>query len=77
MSKGDFQLSNRYDLDNYIVCHFSEPKPGTCPAVDGGFGTCAEECQHDMDCEGHQKCCSNGCGHTCVNAIPGTVMILY
>ena len=48
-----------------------EPRPGTCPAVEGGFGTCAEECQHDMDCGGQQKCCSNGCGHTCVDALPG------
>ena len=38
-----------------------------CPAVeDGGFGTCAEECEFDVDCPRGHKCCSNGCGHTCV-----------
>ena len=54
----------------------SEPRPGTCPAVEGSFGTCVEECQHDIDCTGEgQKCCSNGCGHVCVDAVPG--MYLY
>ena len=51
---------------------FSEQRPGTCPAaVDGVVGTCAEECAHDMECGLGQKCCSNGCGHTCVYVVPG------
>ncbi|XP_078000283.1 uncharacterized protein LOC144452853 isoform X2 [Glandiceps talaboti] len=47
----------------------SEPvveKPGTCPAVEPGLvGTCVEECNSDHDCDGEDKCCSNGCGHVC------------
>ena len=40
--------------------------------MEGSFGTCVEECQHDINCTGEgQKCCSNGCGHVCVNAVPG------
>nr|XP_006822461.1 PREDICTED: neurogenic locus notch homolog protein 1-like [Saccoglossus kowalevskii] len=42
-------------------------KPGSCPAVtDDTVGTCVEECSYDHDCFDDQKCCSNGCGHTCV-----------
>ncbi|XP_052216813.1 kielin/chordin-like protein [Dreissena polymorpha] len=38
-------------------------KPGVCPRP--GFGVCWEECSSDHDCPGVQKCCFNGCGHTC------------
>jgi hypothetical protein len=42
-----------------------------CPAAtDGMMGACVEDCMNDMDCEGKQKCCSNGCGHMCVNPMP-------
>ena len=45
-----------------------------CPRVDGDVvGTCAEECEHDIDCSGDGKCCSNGCGHVCMTPIPGKV----
>uniref|UniRef100_A0AAV2LXZ6 WAP domain-containing protein n=1 Tax=Knipowitschia caucasica TaxID=637954 RepID=A0AAV2LXZ6_KNICA len=27
---------------------------------------CAEYCSSDTDCEGHMKCCYNGCGHECM-----------
>jgi hypothetical protein len=30
-----------------------------------------EECSADWQCTGNQKCCSNGCGHTCVDPSPG------
>ena len=40
-----------------------------CPHTDGAFGTCVEECSNDMDCQGQWKCCSNGCGHTCVDPV--------
>ena len=59
----------------HLLKTFSEPKPGTCPAAEGGFGTCVQECQHDIDCDGTQKCCSNGCGHTCVDAMPGNIVL--
>ena len=41
-------------------------KPGTCPNVpEGVAGGCVEECSSDDSCPGEEKCCSNGCGHTC------------
>ncbi|XP_070557411.1 balbiani ring protein 3-like [Ptychodera flava] len=51
-----------------LVCD----KPGTCPAVEpaGSYGSCAELCTYDHDCPGDEKCCSNGCGHSCIRAQP-------
>ncbi|XP_030837519.1 prestalk protein isoform X2 [Strongylocentrotus purpuratus] len=48
---------------------------GVCPILMGGmFGTCNDACEHDGNCLTNQKCCSNGCGHTCVDAIqPGDI----
>ena len=48
--------------------HFlSADKPGVCPAVQpGSVGACAELCSKDSDCEGYTKCCSNGCGRSCI-----------
>lgn len=47
-------------------CKEAPSKPGFCPAVESDqLGTCEEECRIDDDCEGNQKCCSNGCGHVC------------
>lgn len=40
-------------------------KPGVCP--EPGFGVCVEECESDAGCPGSQKCCFNGCGHTCTD----------
>ena len=38
----------------------------SCPPVDDDIvGICSEECSDNSDCTGGQKCCSNGCGHTC------------
>ena len=48
-------------------------KPGSCPKP-MGFGTCVELCSGDDSCPGFQKCCSNGCGHVCMN--PGKYLIL-
>jgi WAP-type (Whey Acidic Protein) 'four-disulfide core' len=42
-------------------------KPGLCPPP--GIGICVEACQSDDSCPGAQKCCFNGCGHTCQNPI--------
>ena len=39
-------------------------KIGTCPVPEGA-GICVELCTSDFDCDGNQKCCSNGCGHVC------------
>ena len=41
-----------------------------CPAVDADVaGLCVEQCRHDMDCWGERKCCSNGCGHVCLEPL--------
>ena len=58
----------------YTKC-YSDPKPGTCPATDGAIGTCVEECLHDADCDGGHKCCSNGCGHVCVEPEPSKFIL--
>ncbi|XP_052102073.1 uncharacterized protein LOC127735795 isoform X3 [Mytilus californianus] len=43
-------------------------KQGTCPAIGNHtVGTCVEECSGDYNCTGNQKCCSNGCGHVCMD----------
>ena len=43
-----------------------------CPPVTNHTGGgCIEECSADWQCTGNQKCCSNGCGHTCVDPSPG------
>ncbi|XP_008316926.1 WAP four-disulfide core domain protein 3 [Cynoglossus semilaevis] len=44
----------------------STAKPGRCPRRKWGAGLCAEFCQTDSDCPNEQKCCSNGCGHQCM-----------
>ena len=50
-------------------------RPGVCPTgllAEGVAGACYEGCSDDGDCSTNQKCCSNGCGHVCVNAVfPG------
>ena len=43
-------------------------KTGECPRLEeGNVGLCWEECNNDGDCAGDSKCCSNGCGHVCMN----------
>ncbi|KAL3869866.1 hypothetical protein ACJMK2_042493 [Sinanodonta woodiana] len=39
-------------------------KPGTCPKPPLR-GVCVDLCSSDEGCPGSQRCCSNGCGHTC------------
>ncbi|XP_068946065.1 protein Wfdc21-like [Petaurus breviceps papuanus] len=33
------------------------------------LGSCLELCDGDWDCEEHEECISNGCGHQCVDKI--------
>ncbi|XP_052057673.1 papilin-like isoform X2 [Mytilus californianus] len=41
-------------------------KPGQCPKLSiSNIGSCVQACRRDVDCDGNQKCCSNGCGTTC------------
>jgi hypothetical protein len=42
------------------------PKPGSCPAP-SDYGICIQDCDSDADCDGDQKCCSNGCGKVCLS----------
>ncbi len=44
-----------------------------CPEVpEGTVGSCVEACRDDDSCMlPGQRCCSNGCGHSCVDAVPG------
>ena len=43
----------------------------TCPALPPGtVGACVEACSSDASCANGQKCCSNGCGHTCQDPVP-------
>ncbi|XP_038066487.1 neurogenic locus notch homolog protein 1-like [Patiria miniata] len=50
-------------------CETSSERPGQCPAPTGA-GICVEACSSDSSCPDRQKCCSNGCGHGCVNPAP-------
>jgi len=45
-----------------------EEKPGRCPVVEG-VGTCVEECEGDESCDDDMKCCSNNCGHVCMDPV--------
>ncbi|KXJ12337.1 uncharacterized protein LOC110242302 [Exaiptasia diaphana] len=41
----------------------------SCPSI-SGVGACVESCQNDSSCNDKtKKCCSNGCGHTCVTSV--------
>uniref|UniRef100_A0A8C3WAS0 WAP domain-containing protein n=1 Tax=Catagonus wagneri TaxID=51154 RepID=A0A8C3WAS0_9CETA len=54
-----------------LFCVSVEQRPGKCPKVpEGTYGLCAEMCSGDESCPRGQKCCSNGCGHTCQIPIP-------
>ncbi|XP_041368506.1 neurogenic locus notch homolog protein 2-like [Gigantopelta aegis] len=44
-------------------------KNGSCPNVTGIVGTCVSRCQTDNNCTGNMKCCSNGCGHVCMQPV--------
>ncbi|KYO19109.1 WAP four-disulfide core domain protein 18 [Alligator mississippiensis] len=45
-------------------------KLGRCPMIPPGtVGTCIHGCDHDGDCPGVKKCCSNGCGQECMEPI--------
>ncbi|KAG6450122.1 hypothetical protein O3G_MSEX006406 [Manduca sexta] len=45
----------------------AQGKAGRCPQVrPGSGGACASLCTSDNSCPGPQKCCSNGCGRSCI-----------
>ena len=41
-----------------------------CPNASGLIGTCDEQCSSDDECSDGQLCCSNGCGHDCMDTVP-------
>jgi hypothetical protein len=66
--------------ENTTLCHNTceflkyshNQKRGLCPQPEEitGFGkACAETCSNDSQCNGMDKCCYNGCGHTCLQPI--------
>lgn len=71
-----------YIVDVYMYCMYIFPTDvhvqdtftspfQSCPVLeDGTVGICSEECGSDSDCNSDQRCCSNGCGHTCMDTIP-------
>lgn len=40
-----------------------ENKPGQCPVLASGGGSCTAECQSDADCPGPLKCCASDCSN--------------
>jgi len=50
-----------------------ETRPGSCPVPDTSMGwvlnRCSEDCGFDAECPAEQKCCDNGCGHSCVTPV--------
>ena len=47
-----------------------------CPKMpDGTVGLCVEMCKDDSEC-GDQMCCSNGCGHMCMDPVNGMTTAL-
>ena len=63
----DNPQKQRTSVEKPLIYSFAVEKPGMCPAPTGG--PCVEACKTDSDCEGPDKCCFNGCGHTCM--MPG------
>ncbi|CAG2232447.1 WFDC3 [Mytilus edulis] len=42
-----------------------EVQSGECPLAPLLISRCVEQCSNDSDCSVNQKCCYNGCGHSC------------
>ena len=52
------------------IPYHTPPANSMCPPVDDDMaGTCEERCNNNSDCPSGQLCCSNGCGHSCVEAV--------
>ncbi len=52
-------------------------KAGVCPDMTGMVGICVEACSEDTSCAGDKKCCSNGCGHVCMDPKPAFTTRMY
>ena len=62
-------------MDDFIVLFYLYivPKPGSCPSTEGTSDQCLEQCSNDYACDGNKRCCSNGCGHVCMEPVYGKV----
>ena len=59
-----------------LSCVSITAKAGECPSTKSGAGMCAELCYYDSDCPNNEKCCSNGCGHQCMDPFAGIYVII-
>ena len=57
----------------YVLLDDAKPKSGKCPPLPKDGGVCIASCSIDKDCAFDQKCCSNGCGHTCKQPFYGMI----
>lgn len=51
-----------------VLYFFTEVQSGECPVPSLLISRCVEQCSTDSDCSVKQKCCDNGCGHSCENS---------
>mmetsp|Transcript_123576 Transcript_123576/g.344072 ORF Transcript_123576/g.344072 Transcript_123576/m.344072 type:complete len:211 (-) Transcript_123576:56-688(-) len=63
--EADQGLSDAFDvkLDEDTPPRTYDPR---CPPVEGRVGVCVEQCSSNADCSSGLLCCSNGCGHVCM-----------
>ncbi|XP_025834692.1 papilin-like [Agrilus planipennis] len=54
------------DDRNFIPTCRPVNKEGTCPQLSGEGARCDQECRDDADCSVDLKCCSTGCGTSCL-----------
>lgn len=55
----------------YCGAQLTDAQYFSCPPVEEGVaGMCVQTCDSDSECNEGEKCCSNGCGHTCTTPVP-------
>ncbi|XP_071156713.1 proprotein convertase subtilisin/kexin type 6-like isoform X2 [Mytilus edulis] len=54
------QVDRTQDVGSSLM---TRRRRGECPSH--LTSSCVEQCSYDSDCLNYQKCCNNGCGHTC------------
>ena len=77
---------NGWSCDHHVTCSFLHiiaslevglptvdaeyTTKDSCPVTGDAIGACDELCSMDDDCSSAELCCSNGCGHSCVESAP-------
>ena len=70
------RYSLKWKTGNILCFVLSSALPlGKCP--EPGMGICIESCTADTSCENGQLCCSNGCGHVCMDPVVGEFYTSY